>query len=89
MVTARFLKNVMTKKVVTVESHRTILEAARIMNETMIGCLPVLEGGKVVGIVTERDVLRKRDFTEFRCELKISKTYDKLDSSLKINMGIY
>ena len=49
----------MTKKVVTIESHRTILEAARIMNEKTIEGLPVIEGGKVVGIVTERDILRR------------------------------
>jgi acetoin utilization protein AcuB len=33
-------------------------EAARMMAEHKIGCLPVLEGEELLGIVTETDVLR-------------------------------
>ena len=47
----RALKNVMTKNVVTIESHSTILEAARIMSEKKIGGLPVLENERAVGII--------------------------------------
>jgi CBS domain-containing protein len=37
----------------------TIGEAARIMKEHRIGCVLVEEGGKLVGIFTERDILAK------------------------------
>jgi CBS domain-containing protein len=37
----------------------TALEAARLMNERGIGCVVVLEGRTVVGIFTERDVMRR------------------------------
>ena len=37
----------------------TVLEAAVLMNEHKIGSLVVLEGGRLVGIFTERDVLRR------------------------------
>lgn len=47
----RALKDVMTKNVVTIESHRTILEAARIISEKIIGGLPVLENERAVGII--------------------------------------
>jgi CBS domain-containing protein len=37
----------------------TVLEAAMLMNEHKIGALVVLEGGHLVGVFTERDVLRR------------------------------
>ena len=50
--------SVMTSKVVTVDSGRDAVEGARIMLEHKIGALPVVDGGAVVGIMTETDVLR-------------------------------
>jgi CBS domain-containing protein len=37
----------------------TVLDAAMLMNEHKIGALLVLEGGQLVGMFTERDVLRR------------------------------
>ena len=37
----------------------TVLEAAVLMNEYKIGALAVMDGGRLVGIFTERDVLRR------------------------------
>ena len=53
------LEEVMTKAedVITAGSDITIEEAARIMVENKIGCLPVVEEGIVVGIITEIDLL--------------------------------
>jgi acetoin utilization protein AcuB len=45
------------KDVITVGSDLTIEEAARIMVEKKIGCLPVLEDDVVIGIITETDLL--------------------------------
>jgi len=47
------------KRVVTVSQDTTIEEAARIMVEKKIGCLPVLEEGVVIGIITEADMLNE------------------------------
>ncbi|OGL14223.1 MAG: hypothetical protein A3F92_13400 [Candidatus Rokubacteria bacterium RIFCSPLOWO2_12_FULL_71_22] len=33
--------------------------AARVMREDKVGSLPVVEGGRVIGIVTETDLLRR------------------------------
>jgi CBS domain-containing membrane protein len=49
------VKEVMTSDVVTATPAMPIAEAARIMLDRKIGCLPVLEGGRLVGIVTESD----------------------------------
>ena len=49
---------VMTRNVIVVDSERDAREAARIMVDHKIGALPVVDGGRVVGIITETDVLR-------------------------------
>ena len=48
---------VKAKDVITVDQDPTIEEAARLMVEKKIGCLPVLEGKVVIGIITETDLL--------------------------------
>jgi CBS domain-containing protein len=52
------VKEVMTDPPITIAPHATVQEAARLMMEKKIGCLPVLEGPKLVGIVTETDMLK-------------------------------
>lgn len=52
------VKDVMTCDPVTVAPDLPLPEAARIMLDKKIGCLPVVEGGKLVGILTESDFLR-------------------------------
>lgn len=48
---------VKARDVITVGQDLTIEEAAHLMVEKKIGCLPVLDGGAVVGIITETDLL--------------------------------
>lgn len=45
--------------VFTIGPEATVLDAALLMNEHKIGSLVVLEAGQVVGMFTERDVLRR------------------------------
>jgi acetoin utilization protein AcuB len=52
------VRDVMTWDAVTIEPDALVAEAAALMFEGRFGCLPVLEKGKLVGIVTERDVLK-------------------------------
>lgn len=52
------VKDVMSKKVITVESDTPIEEAARIMADKKIGGVPVVNEGKVVGIITETDLFK-------------------------------
>ena len=47
------------RKLITVSSEASIFDALKIMAESNIGCLIVLEGESYVGIFTERDYARK------------------------------
>jgi CBS domain-containing protein/adenylylsulfate kinase-like enzyme len=49
---------VMTRTVITIGPSRDARDAARLMLEHRIGCLPVLEKDRLIGIVTETDILR-------------------------------
>lgn len=50
------VKEAMTKNAITIEAESLLEEAAVIMREKRIGTLPVVEGGKLVGIITESDI---------------------------------
>lgn len=47
------------RKVYSIESDRTVLEAARFMMEHRIGALPVLCGDELIGIISERDIMNR------------------------------
>jgi CBS-domain-containing membrane protein len=49
----------MVDKVITVKKEATVEEAVELLNKHEIGCLVVVENGKPVGIITERDLLKR------------------------------
>lgn len=51
------VKDVMTREVVAIDASATVQEAAARLLKHKVGCLPVLEGGALVGIVTTSDLL--------------------------------
>jgi CBS domain-containing protein len=66
------VSDVMTSPVMSVPSKADVVEAARIMLEDKVGSLPVVEGGKVVGIITETDVLRQICKADAACSEEIA-----------------
>ena len=51
--------DVMVKEVVTIDENFSVKEAADVMNKFEIGCLIGVRRGKAMGILTERDVLKR------------------------------
>jgi CBS domain-containing protein len=49
---------VMSASVIVVDPDRPVAEAARIMMDHKIGALPVVDEGRLVGIITESDFVR-------------------------------
>ena len=52
-------KDIMKHQVVTVNSSMTVMDTAKIMDDAGIGCVVVIENNIAVGIVTERDFVKK------------------------------
>ena len=53
------VKDLMTKNVLTIDATKTVIEAAVLMSQNDVGDLVVMENNTPVGIVTERDFVRR------------------------------
>lgn len=51
------VQDIMTRNVELITPNTTIREAARLMREDGIGALPVRENDRLVGMVTDRDIV--------------------------------
>ena len=76
------VRDAMTKKVVVVSEDCPLEEAALVMAEHKIGCLPVLRGQKLVGIITETDL-----FNIFVEQLGARSTGVRLTLAIKDSRG--
>ena len=56
---SQILRTKRDKTVLTIAPSATVYDAVKLMAEKNVGALLVLEGGSVVGVVTERDYARK------------------------------
>lgn len=55
----RRIREVMVTEVETIDPDAPLVEAAQTLFENKIGCLPVVEGNRLVGILTESDFVRR------------------------------
>ena len=55
---AVLVKEIMTDKVITIGSGADVKAAAQLMLKKKIGCLPVVNNGELVGLISESDVIR-------------------------------
>ncbi|HET7629623.1 MAG TPA: CBS domain-containing protein [Bacillales bacterium] len=54
---ANQLRNVMTPQVIAVTPEQTLQQAAALMSQYNIGCLPVIQqNGQLCGMITDRDI---------------------------------
>ena len=53
------VKDIMVDKVLAIEVDASLTDAVKLMNKHEIGCLIVMKNGNPVGIVTERDLLKR------------------------------
>jgi CBS domain-containing protein len=54
---AQTAKEVMSESPITVTSKQTLQEVANLMNQHDVGFIPVVEGSKPIGVVTDRDLV--------------------------------
>ena len=63
---------IMSAPVLTVDAADDVTDAARMMLEDKVGSLPVTEGGRLVGIITETDVLRELCRADAACSPEVT-----------------
>ena len=51
------VREIMTRNVITISPDISVEEAATLLHDNKIGCLPVVENGALVGMLTESDVM--------------------------------
>jgi len=56
------VNDAMTAPAISIESDKTVAEAATIMREHHVGCLPVLKNKKIIGILSRTDLLKTIEF---------------------------
>jgi CBS domain-containing protein len=56
---AALVRDIMKKNVISIDSSMTVNDAAKMMDDASIGAIVVLENGIAVGIITERDLVRR------------------------------
>jgi len=81
--------DIMVEKVITTQKEATLNDAVKLMNKHEIGCLIVLENGKPVGIITERDLLKRvlaksREFRHMKVLEVMSTPLISLEPSVEI-----
>lgn len=52
---AQEITQVMVRELITVDQHTPLQEAARLLKEHNIGCLPVVRKGQIIGMLTDTD----------------------------------
>ena len=71
------VKDIMTKNVVTIEASKTVFDAAELMTEKRLGCLIVVIQSFPVGIITERDIVRRIVAKRISVDQKITEVMTK------------
>ena len=74
--------DVMTRDVRTLTPDDSVVEAARCMDELNVGVIPVCEGEKLVGMVTDRDIV-VRGVAAQQGELKSMKLADVMSAHVR------
>jgi len=54
-----FVKNVMRKNVISIDSDMTVKDAATMMADANVGCVVITRGNAPIGILTERDFVKR------------------------------
>lgn len=89
------IKEIMTEKIVTIDSIKTIKDACNKYRDYKVGCLIVIEKDQIAGIVTERDVIERTICMDkdpkttkikeiMTSDIKTIHPHDKIEKALEI-----
>ncbi|MBS7658525.1 MAG: CBS domain-containing protein [Candidatus Bathyarchaeia archaeon] len=89
MTSEDFVSQIMSKNVITVDSSEKVLRALQIMAEKGIGSVIVIENGKPVGIITERDIAKKLVQDKSTLDKKVKDVMSKPLITVSPDTGIF
>ena len=87
------VREIMQKKVITIELQRTVQDAAVILKEKHISFLVVVKDSKPVGVISERDIVRKIvaesvDSKSTQLEVIMSKNFKWVEPNASIESAV-
>jgi len=87
------VRDIMEKNVITIDHDKTAFEAARVLKEKEISFLVILKERKPVGIISERDIVRKiaaEDLTASSIQLEniMSKKFKWVSPDTEIEFAV-
>jgi CBS domain-containing protein len=71
------VKDIMSKDVVSIGVDKSVFDVAELMSSNQLGCLVITDGEEPVGIVTERDIVRRVCAKKLSGETKVSEIMSK------------
>lgn len=83
----------MVGEVITIDEDSTVKEAAEVMNKFEIGCLIAVRKGKAIGMITERDLLKRvvaeaKDATETKVKDVMSSPLVVIEPSVELEEAV-
>ena len=78
-----FVKDIMKKNVISIDSSKSIKDAAQMMDEANVGCIVITQNSNPVGILTERDFVKRVSAKE----TPLSTQIEEVMSSPLISIG--
>jgi len=82
------VKDIMTWHVVFIGVDHSIFEVAQLMSSHHVGCLVIMDGETLVGIVTERDIVRRAIAEKLPLNNKVSEIMSKSVVTIESNASI-
>ncbi len=83
------VEDYMSRNIITISADENLVQAARIMHEANIGCIPVEKNDEIVGMITDRDIVvravaAEKDITSAKCEDVMSHSVICVDKNEEI-----
>lgn len=77
------VKDVMTKEVVKISQKSSLREAAKILRENEISGAPVVEDGELIGMISEKDILKTFKEEEFDHQLWLPSPFELVEIPIR------
>ena len=85
----QFVEDIMNKNVVSIDANTTIKDAAIMMNDANVGCVIVTDGTSPIGIITERDLVRRVMINDLQLDKKVTDVMSTPLIAANINTPIW